>query len=70
MGMKISKKNQMNVLIICNPCINLSQKEIENHTGQMNDLKLIMGGFNAHHTSLNPKLNVNTITKQSKIHLK
>jgi len=71
MGIKISHKNNWtNMLLIYNPCNNLSQRDIEYYTEQINDPKIIIGDFNAHHTSWNPNLSQNHINKTGKSLLK
>lgn len=55
---------------IYNQCNNLNQNETEYYVNQKNDPKLIIGDFNAHHTSWNLKLNLKHTNKKAKVYFK
>ncbi|XP_063615580.1 uncharacterized protein LOC134788675 [Penaeus indicus] len=66
-GIKINYKNKwLNVLLMYNPCNNLKTEELEYYIKQIEDPKIIIGDFNAHHTSWNPKLNAKLANKTGK----
>lgn len=63
-AIKISyKKKWLNILLIYNPCNNIEQQEIEHYTEQLQNPKLIIGDFNAHHPLWNPNNNIRTANK-------
>lgn len=64
---KTSHKNyRTNIPLMYNPCNNLSQKEIEFYTGQIDDPTLIIRDFNDHHKYWNPKINEKQINTTGK----
>lgn len=47
------KQKWMNVLLIYNPCNNIFKEEFQHYVDQIQEPKLIIGDFNAHHPSWN-----------------
>lgn len=58
LGIKINYRNKwLNILLFYNPCNNISREILEYYIDQIDEPKLIMGDFNAHHAYWNPNLN-------------
>jgi len=67
LGLKVNYKNKwLNILILYNPCNDIKTEEFLYYTDQITEPKLIIGDFNAHHTSWNPNLSQNHTNKTGK----
>ncbi|XP_047499385.1 uncharacterized protein LOC125045869 [Penaeus chinensis] len=66
-AIKIPFNNRwLNILLIYNPCNNISKEEIEPYANQLDEPKLIMGDLNAHHPFWEPNLNSKLTNKTGK----
>ncbi|XP_063608750.1 uncharacterized protein LOC134782964 [Penaeus indicus] len=55
--MKISYKNKwLDLILIYNPCNKIEERELDHYIEQLDNPKLIIGDFNAHHSSWNPNI--------------
>lgn len=71
LGVKVQYKEKwLNMILIYNPCNNIREEEFQYYYDQLQNPKLIIGDFNAHHPNWNTNNNkLNNVTGKSLVKL-